>query len=155
MFFSHHINSPNPYALCPTSLWSSAIIDHKTVSANTLPRLTEKFIHNLAIIPAKQQKQVIDLLFWWEEECSRLRKLNDEEAELTGLVMDSTMPSEQRDMYRQLLLRVRNKKAATPSEREEKLERNEDEMMLRFRAGNMATNTSTEDCGEPPAYTQR
>ena len=170
MFFSHHINQSDPCALCPTSLWASAIIDHKTVSGDIFKKLQKigvvsqqgivdttkidaKFTHHLAKIPAYQQKQVIDLLFWWEEECGRFRKLQGEEAELTALIRDY---ANDRDVYSRMLNRVRNKKKTVPSQRNEAVERDEDEEMVRFRSGMISrTTTSHTFEGDPPPYSAR
>lgn len=52
---------------------------------NTM-NIGRKFMHQLAVLDQRRQKQLINLLFWWEEECHRLRKLNDEEAHLSATI---------------------------------------------------------------------
>lgn len=108
---------------------------------NIGPNLT----HHLAKVPAYRQKQMIDLLFWWEEDCQRLRKLYDEKVELMGLVQQGG-----NEMYGQMLERVAKKMKTRPSERDEKTERNEDGVMLRFISGMQGPEGRSSEA--PPAY---
>jgi len=73
------------------------------------------FAHHLAIISAYRQKQVVLLLFWWQEECQRLVKLFAERQELKDLVAASE--GQAKDLYAQHLDAVEQRIAANPSER--------------------------------------
>lgn len=173
LFFSYQQSSTNgPYGLDNESIWASGLVDHKTVSKNVLHSLQKagvvvkdngnvidtgkigpRFTHQLAEIPARQQKQIVDLLFWWEEECQRLRKLVDEKAEIEG-ILKNEVEGERKAMMKALLERVEKKLRAKPSERDDKLERDEDELMVRFREG-MGASTGGAGSGEaPPQYSR-
>ncbi|KAK4506387.1 hypothetical protein PRZ48_000117 [Zasmidium cellare] len=151
-FYTYQLSLPTgPYGFDKESLWASTIIQHKHLSSNVFHTLQHigvldkergnvvdtskigpKFTHQLAEIPARQQKRVVDLLFWWEEECQRLRKLHDEQTELEGLLR-TEQGEERRIVLGKLLERVKGKVRARPSERVERVERDEDELVLGLR----------------------
>ncbi|KAH0551249.1 hypothetical protein GP486_007453, partial [Trichoglossum hirsutum] len=45
-------------------------------------KITRRFAHQVAIISLPKLRDLVDLLFFWEEEVVRLRFLKDEEAEI-------------------------------------------------------------------------
>ncbi|KAK7888552.1 hypothetical protein LTR67_008898 [Exophiala xenobiotica] len=57
-------------------------------------RIGVRFPHQLAMLNIVAQKDLVGMLFWWEEECQRLRKLDDEERELDGLVGEAELELE-------------------------------------------------------------
>lgn len=103
MLYAHQISSkhPNsPYALDERSLFVGGICDTESVSVRVFHKLAKagiidgqdcidtkqiigkKFSHQIAILSVSRQRELINLLFWWEEECVRLRKLVSEESDL-------------------------------------------------------------------------
>ena len=169
MFYSHQLQLSYPYGLSPTSLQASGILDTEGISSKTYKKLQQSgvvfetdgtvdtnkidknFTHNLAAISVVRQKQIVDLLFWWEEECMRLRKLYGEREELEDLVTGASGQS--LEMYRQLLERVKGKIAAKPTERIEELEKDQDECIVRYRAGGSAPLQNQQGSDEVlPAY---
>lgn len=71
-----------------------------------------------------RQKQVIDLVFWWDEEGRRLGKLMGEKEELIGL--RDGVEGQERERMQMLLDRVQKKIGTRPSQRDEVLEGNGD-----------------------------
>ena len=122
MFYSHQSSLSSPYGLSPRSIHASGIVDTESISSKVYKKLqqcnvvsktdgtvhTDKidknFTHHLAIISAVLQKQIVVLLFWWEEECMRLRKLYGEQDELKALTAGASRQSF--EMYHRLLERV-------------------------------------------------
>ncbi|EME45432.1 hypothetical protein DOTSEDRAFT_52711 [Dothistroma septosporum NZE10] len=154
----------SPYAFDDQTFYASQIIWHKTVSKDVYKKLKKTGVldsegvvhtqniggnltHDLAKIPAYRQKQLIDLLFWWEEECQRFRKLFEERAELERLVREGGGEG-----YGEMLERVVRKIKTRPSERDERVERDEDELMVRFVAGRQAEGREERGDEAPPAY---
>lgn len=103
MLYGHQLNTvgPNaPYALDERSLQASGICESDSLSSKLLGKLKssglvteegfvdtrnldgKKFAHQVAVISQTRQKDLINLLFWWEEECMRLRKLVADEKHL-------------------------------------------------------------------------
>ena len=143
----------NPYGLVPTSLQASQILDTEHISSKAHKKLVKagvlsatdntidtskidaNFTHELSFVPAYRQKQIVDLLFWWEEECHRLRRLQAERTELQSLV-DSSDGAD-KALYKQLLDRVENKISAKPSQRIEAMEKDEDALIQGWRNGTL------------------
>jgi hypothetical protein len=103
--------SPSPvaavYALDQRSFYVAGVVDSERLSKKVHKALTKhqilresdgtvdthqigpKFPHQLAMLDVGRQKNLVGLLFWWEEECQRLRKLDAEETELNVLVAEA------------------------------------------------------------------
>ncbi|KAK5452016.1 hypothetical protein LTS15_007739 [Exophiala xenobiotica] len=109
MCYMHQIASADgPYALDERSFYVAGVVDSEGVSKKVYKalrkngilreeegrdgavvdthRIGAQFPHQLAMLNIVAQKDLVGMLFWWEEECQRLRKLDDEERELDGLV---------------------------------------------------------------------
>jgi hypothetical protein len=110
MCYMHQIASADgPYALDERSFYVAGVVDSEGVSKKVYKalrkngilreeedrrdgavvdthRIGARFPHQLAMLNIVAQKDLVGMLFWWEEECQRLRKLDDEERELDGLV---------------------------------------------------------------------
>ena len=56
-----------------------------TVTIDT-SKISSKFIHQLAFISQTSQKNLINVIFFWEEEVQRLKKLDAEESEISDLI---------------------------------------------------------------------
>ena len=56
-------------------------------------KITSKFIHQLAFISQTSQKNLINVVFFWEEEVQRLKKLDAEESELSDLIRSAERKS--------------------------------------------------------------
>lgn len=93
-------------------------------------KITKHFNKELSMIPAWRQKQMVDLLFWWEEESHRLRKLLEEQTELEQLLERAKRDGgvQEAKSYRMLLERVRGKINTKPSERVVAVEEDRDEV---------------------------
>lgn len=72
------------------------------------------------MIPMSRQKQVVDLVFWWDEEGRRLGKLLGEKEEL--VVLRDGAEGQERERVQLLLDRVVGKINTRPSQRDEVLE---------------------------------
>ena len=108
MFYMHQITSSNPYALDERSLYVAGIADSESVSKKVHRSLQKheilaadgavdtykigpRFTHQVARLDVHRQRDLVGMLFWWEEECQRLRKLDAEETELDGLIAESEL----------------------------------------------------------------
>lgn len=103
LLHAHQMASRNPYAFDERSIFVSGIVDKEGPSRTAFHKLQKhgildaqgnintmaigrNFTHQLAVLDQRRQRMLIDLLFWWEEECHRLRKLKDEEQHLSKTV---------------------------------------------------------------------
>src|SRR5271170_6214101 len=103
MLYMHQVATATPECLNETSFYVAGVCDQERQSQKIhsalvengvlLPdgkidtnRITPQFVHQLAFISTAAQKNLINVLFLWEEELQRLQKLNDEEEELTTLI---------------------------------------------------------------------
>lgn len=103
MLYAHQMSSIQPgapFALDERSMFVGGICEHEGTSLKVFHKLGRagildeqgcvhtqkiegrKFPHQVPILSQSRQRDLIHLLFWWEEECQRLRKLIDEEKEL-------------------------------------------------------------------------
>jgi len=115
-----------------------------------------KFIHQLAFISQAAQKNLINVLFLWEEEIQRLRKLDEEEKELTMLLtqaeaeISEAADRERIDQIKFARERVRMKKRQRPSERDSAIEADTDATVAQaFQARTASSGMPGET---PPAY---
>jgi len=133
LLFARQMASADPTRLAADCFNAAGIVDTGYMSSRVFKKLqaygvinaqdgtihTENidryFAHHLAIISAYRQKQVVLLLFWWQEECQRLVKLSAERQELKGLMAVSE--GQAKDLYAQHLDAVERQIAANPSER--------------------------------------
>ncbi|KAL6252936.1 hypothetical protein RBB50_000655 [Rhinocladiella similis] len=169
MCYMHQIASLDPYALDERSFYVSGVVDSESVSRKVYKALKKytilgtdgvvdtykigpRFPHQLAMLNIPRQKELIGMLFWWEEECQRLRKLNAEEKELDDLITDAEAKvavgmeeedgSERRevdhgaklalDQLRFARERVRMKKRQRPSQRRVDVEEDKDDIVMAF-----------------------
>lgn len=100
MLYAHQISATHsgaPFALDKRSLFIGGICDHEGTSNNVFHKLGragvldeqgcvctskiegKKFPHQVTVLSLPRQRDLLGLLFWWEEECLRLHKLIDEE----------------------------------------------------------------------------
>lgn len=162
--YSHQISllarsQPNaPYALEPRSIFVSGICDTETNARKVFVRLTDarildnglvrtssidgkRFAHQIKCLTVSRQRDLVELLFWWEEECMRLRKLLDGEQELGNLIKQIETGNtwgdpEAYDDERRLDLeklkfereRLRMRVRQRPSERREDIEADQDKL---------------------------
>ncbi|KAK5198315.1 hypothetical protein LTR92_002560 [Exophiala xenobiotica] len=119
MCYMHQIASGDgAYALDERSFYVAGVVDSEGVSKKVYKALRKngilreeegrrdggavvdthgigvRFPHQLAMLNIVAQKDLVGMLFWWEEECQRLRKLDDEERELDGLVGEAELELE-------------------------------------------------------------
>lgn len=110
MLYSHQLASLNPYALDERSIHVAGVVDTESMSKKIFKLLQRqvglldengiidtrrfegrKFTHRMAVLNVNRQRELVDMLFWWEEECNRLRKLQEEEAELRVAIEGTEM----------------------------------------------------------------
>ncbi|ETI19642.1 hypothetical protein G647_08654 [Cladophialophora carrionii CBS 160.54] len=106
MCYMHQIASADPYSLDERSFYVAGVVDSESVSKRVHAKLKKheilredgsvdtfkigpRFPHQLALLNLNRQKDLVGMLFWWEEECQRLRKLQAEEKELDSLIEEA------------------------------------------------------------------
>jgi hypothetical protein len=163
MCYMHQIASPSPYALDERSFYVAGIVDSESVSRKVHAKLKKndilredgsvdtfkigpRFPHQLALLNMNRQKDLVGMLFWWEEECMRLRKLDAEEKDLDTLISDAELKiteagedsTERQDLKQtvdQLKFareRVRMKRRQRPSQRDPEVEADQDDILNAF-----------------------
>jgi uncharacterized protein YdcH (DUF465 family) len=174
MLYMHQINTPRPEALDGNSFFVVGVCDrerqsqriHSALLKNgvlTTPeglvdtyKIGPKFIHQLAFIAQASQRNLINVLFWWEEETQRFRKLVEEEKELDTMISElETRPEEtaDRETLDQLKFareRVRMKKRQRPSQRNPAIEADTDATVAT--AFNSRRKSDARPGEIPPAY---
>ncbi|EXJ61724.1 hypothetical protein A1O7_02153 [Cladophialophora yegresii CBS 114405] len=186
MCYVHQIASPNPYALDERSFYVAGVVDSESVSKRVHSKLMRhdilrredgsvdtfkigpRFPHQLALLNLNRQKDLVGMLFWWEEECQRLRKLEGEEKELDGLIGEATAAaagdvvpsatgqegdSPQREMSADLKAtldqlkfareRVRMKRRQRPSQRDPDVEADKDDILGAFHGRSKSLPSTT------------
>lgn len=191
MCYMHQITSPDPYALDERSFYVAGIVDSEGMSKKVHKALKKyellkpgdgtvdtykvgpRFPHQLALLDLNRQRDLIGMLFWWEEECQRLRKLDAEEKELQVLIAESELRlatvgeggdahghKEKLDEVKFARERVRMKKRQRPSQRRPDVEADRDDIILAFHGRSKSVpnmpNHAFGSPGEgPPAMNQR
>ena len=100
MLYMHQMAAKHPgapFALDERSLFVGGICEAEGTAAKVFNKLRKagvlddegcvhtnmidgkQFLHQVPILSQPRSRDLINLLFWWEEECQRLRKLLDEE----------------------------------------------------------------------------
>jgi hypothetical protein len=175
MLYMHQINTPVPEALDENSFYVAGVCDRERQSQRiqsallkngvlTTPdgfvdthKIGPKFTHQLAFISQAAQRNLINVLFWWEEEMQRWKKLNEEENELTTMISEAEeaqvkepAEGETLDQLKFARERVRMKKRQRPSQRDSAIETDTDATVA---TAFNARRTSDARPGEmPPAY---
>jgi hypothetical protein len=164
MCYAHQIASRDPYALDERSFYVAGIIDSESVSRKVFRILKKlgilredgtvdtykigpRFTHQMATLNVNRQRDLVGMLFWWEEECQRLRKLGVEEVELTGLIEEAEVDlaqgregegegvgggKEGLDRLKFARERVRMKRRQLPSQRQPEVEADRDDILGAF-----------------------
>lgn len=162
MCYMHQIASQDPYALDQHSFYVAGIVDSESVSKRVHKALKKyeilredgtvdtlkvgpRFTHQLALLNIPRQRELISMLFWWEEECQRLRKLDAEENDLDALIAgseeklakvpedgDTHEPKLVLDQFKFARERVRMKKRQRPSQRQPDVEADRDDIVMAF-----------------------
>jgi len=100
MLFSYQLSQSNPYALRRDSFYVGGAVENDKLSDKAFTALQKhdvlsdigmvdttkigpKFTNQLAFLPQTRQRMLINLLFWWEQECARLGSLNEQAQQLT------------------------------------------------------------------------
>jgi hypothetical protein len=106
MLYAHQLSSQNFYALDERSFSVAGVVDSERMSKRSRKALLKygvlkedgtldtsqigpKFIHQMAFIDVYRQRELINLLFWWQEECQRYAKLVGEDKELSDLIKEA------------------------------------------------------------------
>ena len=163
MCYMHQITSASPYALDKNSFYVAGIADSHSVSQKIYVKLRKheilredgtidtfkigpKFPHQMAMLDLRCQKDLVGMLFWWEEECQRLRKLEAEEKELDVLVKEAEVTVDQSeedsaerhdgkgrlDQMKFARERIRMKRRQRPSQRRPDVEADKDDILAAF-----------------------
>jgi hypothetical protein len=66
------------------SLTKLGVVDASTGRPDTT-KIDKNFVSKISIISVPKQRELADLLFWWEEELTRWRLLDEEQAEIEGV----------------------------------------------------------------------
>lgn len=184
--YMHQIASENPFAFDERTFYVAGVTDNENMSKKVFKALRKheilrgdntidtykigpNFAHQLACINMVRQRELVNLLFWWEEECQRLRKLLDEEEELNKLIEETeryvaendndVMKKESLDQLKFARERVRMKKRQRPSQRRPDVENDSDDLMAAFHgrsksAPTIPSNTASisQQQQQPPEY---
>ncbi|KAI1609377.1 hypothetical protein EDD36DRAFT_69311 [Exophiala viscosa] len=163
MCYMHQIASQNPYALDEHSFYVAGVVDSESVSKRVHKALKKceilsqqdgtvntynigpRFTHQLAVLNIYRQKELVSMLFWWEEECQRLRKLDAEKKDLDTLIAGSEeklarLPEDEDthevkvalDQLKFARERVRMKKRQRPSQRQPDVEADQDDIIMAY-----------------------
>lgn len=199
MLYAHSLASKHanaPCALDERSLFVGGICESESISVRVFHKLAKagvidnndcvdtrriegkKFAHQIAILSVARQRQLINLLFWWEEECVRLRKLISEESDLSkniialekGESLAEDIPAEilNDDQERQQLIehlkfereKLRMRIRQKPSERREDVESGTDALYAqaqtlqqdKLRAQSVPDARQQRQEADPPSY---
>lgn len=178
MCYMHQITAANPYALDERSFYVAGVVDTESVSKRVYTKLRKhemiredgtvdtfkispRFPHQLALLNLNRQKDLIGMLFWWEEECQRLRKLEGEEKELDTLISESELnltklsededrqgPKQTLDQLKFARERIRMKRRQRPSQRDPDVEADKDDIMMAFHGRSKSVpNIGTQGAG--------
>lgn len=174
MLYMHQINTPEPEALDENAFYVAGVCDrerqsqriHSALLKNgvlTTPdgladttKIGSKFLHQLAFISQAAQKNLIHLLFWWEEETQRWKKLSEEEKELTNMILEAeaqakgSTEEETLDQLKFARERVRMKKRQRPSQRNPAIEADTDATVAK--AFNIRRKSDARPGEMPPPY---
>ncbi|KAI9773724.1 MAG: hypothetical protein M1839_002022 [Geoglossum umbratile] len=137
--FKHQLSQENPKVLNDLSIFMGGIVESKTVSGKALSalkkngvidpttgaldttKITKHFANELALLSVHQQRKLVGLLFWFEEELVRWRLLDEEEAEirhaieLGGEKEDLAVALKAVEVKRAMLPSVRTQNSSLPS----------------------------------------
>lgn len=81
------------------------VIDASTGRPDTT-KIDQSFVSKIAIISVPKQRELVDMLFWWEEELTRWRLLDEEQAEIEGALTSHDGGSQNDEAELQERLRV-------------------------------------------------
>ncbi len=79
--------------------------------------MDSSLVSKIAIISVPKVRETVNMLLGWEEECTRLRLLADEEAELEGLIRERAAEGQDVSELQMALKVVGAKRGVLPSER--------------------------------------
>lgn len=97
---------------------SIGVIDKDTGNPDTT-KIDRNFVNKIAVISVHKQRQLINMLFFWEEEITRWRLLGQEESELIAQINLPEVDHDVKAVLEQQLQVVRATKRTPPSKRHE------------------------------------
>ena len=131
-------------------------------------KIGPNFAHQLAVINMVRQRELVSFLFWFEEECQRLKKLMAEEEDLNKMIEESEkhVAEDEDDVSRKEMVdqlkfareRIRMKKRQTPSQRRPDVENDSDDLLAAFHCRSksaptiMRASQPQQQMGSPPEY---
>ena len=106
MSYVHQLASADPFALDERTFYVAGVTDAEGMSKKVFKALKKheilredntvdtykigpKFAHQLAVINMAHQRDLVNMLYWWEEECHRLKKLLGELEDLNKMIEES------------------------------------------------------------------
>ncbi|KAF4637384.1 hypothetical protein G7Y89_g686 [Cudoniella acicularis] len=139
IIFAFQILQPNPLALIPLSLkiakitgtdqYSNSVFrsaqKEGIISQEGYPvtsKINANLVNRIAILSLPKTKELVNLLFFWEEESTRLRMLQEEEQEIDVILqemdgVDGERQSHERMELELRLAQVKIRRAMVPSKR--------------------------------------
>ena len=186
MSYVHQLASANPFALDERTFYVAGVTDTEGMSKkvfkalkkheilredNTVDtyRIGPKFAHQLAVINMAHQRDLVNMLYWWEEECHRLKKLLGELEDLNKMIdeTEKQVAANDEDVSKKEMLdqvkfareRVRMKVRQRPSQRQPDVENDADDILAAFHGRSKSAPTITPaaaqprgELGPPPEY---
>lgn len=121
-------------------------------------KIGPNFAHHLAVINVSQQRTLVNVSYWCEEETHRLKKLLGEVEDLSKMIDDaekqiaeSNDDVAQREMLDQLTReKVRMKVRQRPSQRQPDVENDADNILVAFYGRGKSAPTITTGVMQPP-----
>ncbi len=186
MSYVHQLASADPFALDERTFYVAGVTDTEGMSKKVFKALKKheilredntvdtykigpRFAHQLAVINMVHQRDLVNMLYWWEEECQRLKKLLAEEGDLNTMIeetekqvaanADDVAKREMLDQLKFARERVRMKVRQRPSQRQPDVENDADDILAAFHGRSKSAPTiitaATEprpEMGPPPEY---
>jgi hypothetical protein len=91
------------------------VIDASTGRPDTT-KIDRSFVSKIGIIPVPKQRELVDMLFFWEEELTRWRLLDEEEVDVEGaLTARSDSPQNSEAELQERLRVIEAKRRVVPS----------------------------------------
>ena len=186
MSYMHQLASARPFALDEHTFYVAGVTDTEGMSKKVFKALKKheilreddtvdtykigpKFAHQLAVINMAHQRDLVNMLYWWEEECHRLKKLLGELEDLNKMIEETekqvaandadVSTKEMLDQLKFARERVRMKVRQRPSQRQPDVENDADDILAAFHGRSKSAPTiltaaaqPRQELGPPPEY---
>lgn len=176
MSYVHQLGSANPFALDERTFYVAGVTDTEGMSKkvfkavkkheilredNTVDtyKIGPKFAHQLAVINMAHQRNLVNMLYWWEEECHRLKKLIGEQEDFNNMIEETEkrVAENDDDVSKKKMLdqmkfareSVRMKVRQRPSQRQPDVENDADDILAAFHGRSKSAPTITTPTAQP------